>query len=324
MAHDHFQPSEGSGQGVAAGIVAEAQERLRQYRQRADEAVVVQHRRVAAQVRRRSLIGAVCAAAMLAPAVVGERWLGLPLGALLGALLVYGPLRRLPLAWILAIVAGTMVLAGLPFVRLDADRWLLTSLGMILGILALMTLHLALRWIAAPITAAVAERRPDGDIGLVGGFTPPEELVARADAGQAVSAINGAVSELQHRSSFILVVVVGMALTWLLHPLGNIASGGGWEGGIGAASEAARMQSLLALIAGLASAWIARSEMPVPLAMLAYGLGVGGTQIAAILCGFSAFTVWTSIWIWGAWIVAGGGLALLAEHRDEAVPKRVT
>jgi hypothetical protein len=324
MAHDHFQAGDDPAPAVAAGIVAEAQERLRQHRQHADDEVVAQHRRLEAQVRRRSLIGAICAAAMLAPAVVGVRWLGLPLGALIGVLLLHGPLHRLRLGWVLLAITGVTLLAGLPFIRAEHGARLVI-LGVPFGLLGLAALPLALRWIAAPIPGA-DRPRPDGDIGLIRRFAQPAELLARSDARQAVTTVNTAMSELKHRASFIMVVVLGMALAWLLHPLGNLAVNAGHDlaGGIGTANEAARMQSLLALVGGLAAAWIVHSEMAVPLASLVYGLGVGGVQVAAIVSGLSAFTVWTSIWVWAAWIVAGGVLALIAEHRDVATPQRVT
>jgi hypothetical protein len=324
MAHDHFQAGDDAAPAVAAGIVAEAQERLRLHRRHADDEVVAQHRRLEAQVRRRSLVGAICAAAMLAPAVVGVRWLGLPLGALIGVLLLHGPLRRLHVGWVLLAITVIALAAGLPFIKAEADARPIV-LGIGFGLLGLAALPLALRWIAAPIPDA-DRPRPDGDIGLVRRFAQPMELLARSDARRAVTTVNSAMSELKHRSSFILVVVLGMALAWLLHPLGNLATdtGHGLAGGIGTANEAARMQSLLALVGGLAAAWIVRSEMAVPLASLVYGLGVGGVQVAAIVSGMSAFTVWTSIWVWGAWIVAGGVLALIAEHRDVATPQRVT
>jgi hypothetical protein len=321
MANDHFQAGDGSGPPIADSIFSEAQNRLRQHRQQADEAVAADQQRLALRIRRRSLISALCAAAMITPAVVGVRWLGLPLGMLIGTLFIQLHHRQYRSYVIVAIGVGIALLGSLPF--LAQDKTVPTALGISIGLLGLMGLFHAITWIAAPATA-LDHQHPTGALAPLGRFTPPTQLVTHGKATQAVALHNFAVGELKHRSSLILVVLLGMAAAWSLHPLCTIAGGdGGWSGGIGSDPAPARIQSLLALVGGVAAVVISRTELAVPLGMLVYGLGVSGIQILAIFTGLCSFTAWTSLWVWLAWICTGG-LAMLTEHRHVAVPQRVT
>jgi hypothetical protein len=294
----------------AIDFVAECRESLLAYRRRVDEAVRARHVALAMTHHREARLWAVAglilvlapAAGPLPAAVYGIwAWCCLPFAS-----------RRTWPAWRLHIALSLPAIAVAMISLATAGGG--SILAALLALVALACPHLH-AWLIAPLPdpAQAAGAPATGDLGRDAADTDPATLARLHNQRLATEALNCRVHALRLRLTTARTAAAGAAIA----VIGLIV--GGLAGQMGALTSVGVVAQVVA--GSVIGGWIGSERPGSAAGMAAFGLGLTAMHFLLLASGHAGFQLFTAMWAWGGWAVAGGLLGLAMEVESDAVPQ---
>lgn len=304
---DGFVPSPFDANGERA-------RNLEAHRRKADAQVRAEHLRIATAHLREARLWA-AAAAVLAVAVTIHPVAGAVAGVASWFLFRPGLIWRLPdLALPLAFAGLAILAVGSAMIRAHgAERIALAILAVCVA--APPWIH---RWLIAPMPwpEVALGTEASGRAMRERVRTSAAELIDHAAHQRSVTSVNDRIKAIVTRLT-----------------AARCAAGGAWLAVVGMVFASVQGQAgrdtaagyVVMILVGTMIGWSVGWRRPGTVwSMLAMGIGLSGTHILLLIGNLAGFQIFTAMWVWLGWTVAGGLLGMAMETEDDAVAQRTS